>query len=235
MKIIVHYVLVCVVLAVVSLLNTGCKKELNTVVIKPDSKRFVYWNRKHDQQDWACGVPGVDSCFHTHGTSCDPGLTADDSTIVGYFHKNHDEGTCTCWWYLNCAYRGYVGFNVSQFKKTGIISATLKWDPSTQRSVGDTATTIGNCIAKVYVAAEPWQKERTISGEEIPWAFTGENDPKPGEINVSQTVRTWLNDNQSNYGFFFVGPNEDVSKKNNNICLTTMNNLRLEVLISVDK
>jgi hypothetical protein len=231
MKNIVHYFFICVVLAAVSTLNVGCK-ELKTIVIKPDSKRFVYWHTKHNEADWACGT----ACFPTHGTSCNPGLTADDSTIVGYSHS-HDGGTwpCPCWWYVNCAYRGYVGFNVSQLKQTGIVSATLKWDPITQRGVGGTATNVGNCIAKVYVATEAWQKERTVAGEEIPWVFTGEADPKPGDLNVSQTVRGWLNGTQANYGFFFVGPNEDVNEKNNNRCLTTMNNLRLEAIISVDK
>ena len=113
MKSMVHYFLVCVVLAAVGTLNVGCKKELKTVVIKPDSNRFVYWHTKNGAADWACGT----ACFQTQGTSCDPGLTADDSTIVGYSHR-HDGGTfpCPCWWYVNCAYRGYVGFNVSQLK-----------------------------------------------------------------------------------------------------------------------
>lgn len=233
MKKIVGYVLVCTVLSAVTVLNVGCSKELKTVIIKPDSKRFWYADSGNGEATSACVIG---SCFQNHGTGCDPGLTADDSTIVGYAHR-YDPGTqpCPCWWYVNCAYRGYVGFDVSALKQTGIVSATLKWEPSTQLSLGDTAANVGNCIAKIYQATEPWQKERTTAGEDLGWAFTGEANPKPGEINVSQTVRSWLNGTQPNYGFFFVGPNENVHEKNNNSCLTTMYNLRLEAIISVDK
>lgn len=232
MKNIIHYFLVCVVLTAISALNAGCNKEIKTVVIKPDSKRFVNWETASGHNDSTCVVG---SCFATMGTNCDPGLTEDDSTIVGYSHR-YDAGTepCACWEYVDCAYRGYVGFNISQLNQSGLGAATLKWDPTTEMSVGDSATNSGNCIAKIYRATEPWQKGKTIAGEEISSWDTGGINP-PVAIDVSDTVRSWLNGTHPNYGFFFVGPNENVHEKNNNRCLTTMRNLRLETLISVDK
>jgi len=232
MKNIVHYFLVCTVLGVVSTLNVGCKKEFKTVVIEPDSKRFWYGKTQSDHNNSTCIVG---SCFSTMGTNCDPGLTEDDSTIVGYSHR-YDSGTqpCPCWEYVNCAYRGYVGFNVSKLKQAGLGAATLKWDPSTERSLGSNGINTGNCIAKIYRATEPWQTERATAGEEISSWGTGDINPPEG-IDVSDTVRGWLNGTQANYGFFFVGPNENVNEKNNNKCLTRIHNLRLEALISVDK
>ena len=38
-----------------------------------------------------------------------------------------------------------------------------------------------------------------------------------------------------NYGFFFVGPDENLDVKNNDTCLTILENLRLEVVVSVNK
>jgi len=212
----------------------GCnEKELKTVVVKPDSKRFWFAQNNHDEASSACVVG---ACFNSHGTSCEPGLTADDSTIVGYAHS-HDAGTqpCPCWWYVNCAYRGYVGFDVAQFKQTGIVSAILKWTPSTERSGGDTATNVGNCIAKMYRATEAWKKDAPTAGEALSWTFDGEGGAAWSEKDVSLVVRDWLSGAQPNYGFFFVGPNENLGEKNNNTCLTRMNDLRLEVVISVDK
>jgi hypothetical protein len=228
MKTIIRSFLICVTFGALCALNVSCTKQLRTVVIKPDSKRFYYYTKKADEATTACLIT---ACFHSHGTSCDPQLTADDSTIVGYSHT-YDPGTqpCPCWWYVNCAYRGYVGFNASTLPQTGIVSATLKWDPSTVLWIGDTAAATGNCIYKIYRATEQWQTGRVTAGEEISWEFTGEANSKPGEINVSQTVRGWLNGTQPNYGFFFVGPNENVDERNNNRCLTTMINLRLEVI-----
>lgn len=233
MKDILRYFLLCAVFVGAAALTAGCNRTLQTIVIKPDSKRFVYWHTGSGHNEWTCGVG---PCVATMGTNCDPGLTKDDSTLVGYSH-HYDPGTqpCPCWEYVDCAYRGYVGFDVSKLKQTGIVSATLKWEPTTQRSTGDAVSNSGNCIAKVYQATETWQKGRTTAGEEIPWLFTGETDLRAGELNVSQTVRGWLNSTQPNYGFFFVGPNENVDEKNNNECLTTMYNLRLEAIISVDQ
>lgn len=234
MKKFVRFVILCFVISATAGLISGCEKELKTVVIKPDSKRYYYSYNKHGEATSACIIG---SCFQSHGTSCAPGLTADDSTVVGYAHS-YDSGTqpCPCWWYVNCAYRGYVGFDVSSLKPTGIVSAVLKWSPSTQRSAGDTATNVGNCIARMYRATEPWEKDKPTAGEEMSWAFSGEGAaPSSSEKDVSVIVRSWLNGTEPNYGFFFVGPNENVDGKDNNACLTTMTDLRLEAVIAVNK
>lgn len=233
MKNVIQYFFVCVAVTSLTIFNVGCTREFKTIVIKPDSKRFVNWKSGNGHNNSTCVIG---SCLATMGTNCDPELTEDDSTIVGYSHR-YNAGTqpCACWEYVDCAYRGHVGFNVSQLKQVGLGAATLKWDPITEISAGETATNSGNCIAKIYRATEPWEKEKTTAGVEISSWDTGAGINPPTGINVSDTVRSWLNGTHPNYGFFFVGPNENVHEKNNNRCLTRMKNLRLEVLISVDK
>ena len=231
MKKTIRYILVIIVATLTAGIFAGCTNyELQTIVIKPDSKRFWYANRGIGQ-----GYK-ILPCLNTDGQSCDPGLDADDSTIVGYSHSYHKYGVGdTCWSYVNCAYRGYVGFNILSLKDTGFVTAKLKWQPSTQRSIGDTATNTGGCIAKMYFATEPWKKDAPTAGETLSWTFLGESSEAPSEKDVSQVVRTWLNGTQPNYGFFFVGSNENVNEKNNNKCLTTMTDMHLEVIISVPK
>lgn len=231
MKKIIRYVLVITTAMLIAGIFTGCNNyELKTIVIKPDSKRFWYAHRGKGE-----GYE-ILPCVNTYGQSCDPKLTADDSTIVGYSHSYHKYGVGnTCWSYVNCAYRGYVGFNISSLKDTGFVTAKLKWQPNTQRSIGDAATNAGNCIAKVYFATEPWKKDAPTAGEALSWAFLGESSESPSEKDVSQVVRAWLQGTEPNYGFFFVGPNENVHEKNNNECLTTMSDMHLEVIISVPK
>lgn len=233
MKDLIHYIFICVAVCILAISIGGCEdKELKTLVLKPDSKRYWYAKSGHDHATSACIIG---SCFFSQGTSCEPGLSTDDSTIVGYTHR-HDAGTqpCPCWWYVNCAYRGYVGFDVSSLKQDGIVSAILKWTPSTQYSAGGNASNAG-CIAKMYRATEPWVKGKLTNGEELSWPFTGEGNSVPSEKDVSVIVRSWINGTLPNYGFFFVGPNENINEKNNNTCLTTITNMRLEVVVSVDK
>ncbi|MHB1184893.1 MAG: hypothetical protein ACYDIB_14265 [Desulfobulbia bacterium] len=218
-------------LSILALTVSGCV--LETVTIKPDSKRFYLPTSKSGHAtmpESPIGIPCPGACFATMGTGCTVQLPADDSTIVGFSH-NYDHGTepCRCWEYANCAYRGYVGFNLSALQGKGIGSANLKWDSSTQKSYGDTASNEGTCVAKVFIALEPWQQNITTQGEDL------NVDWPTGNINVSSTVRDWMSGARPNYGFFFVGPDENLNVKNNDKCLTIMENLRLEVLVSEKK
>lgn len=100
------------------------------------------------------------------------------------------------------------------------------------------ASNYGNCIARIYRATEAWKQKGQTSGEELTWLWTfkGEDDMNaPQEINVTEIVREWSNGTQPNYGFFFVGPNENLGGKNSNECMTILSDLRLEVLETVKK
>ena len=118
---------------------------------------------------------------------------------------------------------------MTSLQETGFVSAILKWDPSTERSSGGTVSNTGTCIAKMYRATEAWLPDSSTPGEALTWSFPGESGTVPAEKDVSVIVRGWLTGSLPNHGFFFVGPNENVNEKNNNRCLTTLSNLRLEV------
>lgn len=215
----------------ISVLLSGCVTE--TLTIKPDSKRFYLPLHKSGyatMPESPIGIPCPGGCVATMGTSCSVQLPGDDSTIVGYSH-NYDPGTqpCRCWEYANCAYRGYVGFDLAALKGKGIVAANLKWHSSTQKSIGDSASNAGTCLKTVYIALEPWQTNALTQGEKLNF------DSPDGDINVSSTVRDWMSGARPNYGFFFVGPDENLDVKNNDTCLTILENLRLEVVVSVNK
>lgn len=218
--------------SILALTLSGCV--LETVTIKPDSKRFYLPLSKSDYAKMPESpipyVPCPSACFASMGTGCTVQLPGDDATVVGYSHA-YDPGTapCRCWEYANCAYRGYVGFNLSALQGKGIGSANLKWHASTTTSDGSSVSNAGNCVAKVFIALEPWKNDTTTQGEDL------NVDWPTGNINVSSTVRDWMSGARPNYGFFFVGPDENLDVKNNNNCLTIMENLRLEVLVSEKK
>lgn len=210
---------------------SSCKDEHETVILKPDSKKFYFQTPGYGNSGLADGPIGIPcgECFWTMGQSCQKDLPSDDSTIVGYSHSYSEWGpvpVCKCWEYVNCVYRGYVGFNLEPTKYKGILTAHLKWDETNINSAGDTA---GNqsCLHKIYFATEPWRTDELTAGE-----LVGQYDPnKPHIFDVSTIIRGWNTGAISNYGFFLIGSNESTDNKNNNKCLTTMTNLRLELLV----
>lgn len=222
----------------VAVLAAGCDKEFETIELAPDSQRFIYMmpgaDDAGDFPDGPGGLPCPSACFYTHGTSCAPPAGEPDSTLVGFSHR-YDAGTepCRCWWYVNCAYRGYVGFDISSLPDdAGLVSAILRWVPTNERSAGSTATNVGNCISRAYRATEPWNTDGPTAGEALNYTLPAIDQPAPSELDVSTLVRGWHTGALPNLGFFFTGPNEDVTGKDNDRCLTSLDRLRLAVTIS---
>jgi len=210
------------IVSILALTLSGCVIE--RVIIKP-SETFYLPDGNSDYAKMSYPCPGA--CFATMGTSCEFQLPPDDSTVVGFSHS-YDPGTepCPCWEYANCVYRGYVRFDLSVLQGKGIGLAHLKWHSTTRKSYGDTASNAGTCVAKVFIALEPWKYDTFITGEDLT------TDWPEGVADVSSIVRDWMSGARPNYGFFFVGPDENLNYKNNDECLTIMENLRLEVLVS---
>jgi hypothetical protein len=213
----------------------NCEREIETRILKPDSKGFYLMIPGHGDAgtfaDSPIGVPCPGTCFYTLGRSCNVQLPGNDSTVVGYSHT-YDPGTqpCRCWEYVNCAYRGYVGFNTDALKNHGIVTARLTWTDDTAKSYGGSVSNEPSCIKSIYYATEPWKTDSKTKGE-----FVGDYSPggsSAASFDVAPTIRGWVNGTLPNHGFFFVGFNENVNEKNNDRCMTILSNLRLEVVTS---
>jgi hypothetical protein len=183
-----------VVLLGLMVLAAGCKtKPIKTTTLNPD--QFETLVRSHtDTADWACWPW---ACFANYWyEGCDAGFDPANSVAVGFQHK-YDHGTepCNCWKRMDCFYRGAVKFNLSSLAGKNVVGARLAW---TER---------GACATRLYVATSSWGNWSGMTGQQM-------NDPWPagssgaGDVEVGGTVRDWVDGNQSNFGFVFLGPDE---------------------------
>ena len=194
--------------------------------------------------DWnesvSCGpIPTPVTCDidDLKGAACLPEGSVDpakEPVGVGYDHY-YDPGTqpCPCWQWVNCVYRGFVRFDMSQLQKKGVASAVLKWNDNPEIK-GSIAPAQGDdCVKAVAIAETDWN-DFSIPGE-----FLGGNPSLATstgpQVIVTNTVIEWLNGQKENFGWFFVGENEKLGVKNNNDCKSNLSNLRLELLVNDKK
>lgn len=203
------------VLVAVSL--PGCVVgEIKTIVLPPST--FETFRAEHtDTADWACWpVP----CLVNYWVGdCQPSSDPPEGVLVGTKH-DYDNGTlpCNCWKRRDCFYRGAVRFDLGQFVGKSIVGARLRWDSR------------GECVAKMYVSSHSWPTWAKPPGLRIfvPWSGL--------EVEVGPTVREWVEGTASNFGWVFVGEEENETHGEAQIgggsspCPSTIDGFELEVL-----
>lgn len=224
-------------LLILTVLLMSCNGGLYKMTLYP-SKVETKAKGGNDNNDTAsCGpIPTPVTCGieHLHGTACLPKGSVDpakEPVGVGFGHY-YDPGTqpCPCWQWVNCVYRGFVKFDLSQLKNKGIASAVLTWDNKPEVKSDTTAWPQGeDCIKAVAIAETDW------NAFSIPGEYLGGNPSSAGPLGqhetVTATVIDWLNGTKENHGWFFVGENEKIGEKDNNDCKANLSNIRLELLV----
>lgn len=233
---------ICAGIVSLLLLIVSCNGGLKTVTLYP-VKTETKTKGKDDNNDFAsCGpIPTPVTCGidHLHGTGCFPKGISSGPThdpVAAGFGRYYDPGTqpCPCWQYVNCIYRGYVKFDVSNLKGMGIASAVLKWSNNPEIKSDTIAWGKGeDCIKSIAIADTDW------NAYSVPGEFLQGNPSAPSlkdsKLVVTQTVLQWINGQRENHGWFFVGESESLGVKDNNDCKAVLSNMRLEVLASDKK
>ncbi len=171
--------------------KAGCK-DIKTTTLKPALMETVDFV-KHGGADFSCW-PAV--CFHTYGYGCTITVNESKEIQVGYdYHYDNGTPPCNCWWYRDCVFRGGVRFDLGALQGKNIEGAMLKW------------TDRGQCTANLYVAANNWGEFGLSAANQVmnPWPS---NSAGPGELEVGDTVRDWVQGKAPNQGWLFVGPDE---------------------------
>ena len=135
-----------------------------------------------------------------------------------YYYPGTNPFPCPEAW--NSALRGWIYFDTSPINNKRILFAKLYWHRNTQQSIGDVATNEGNCAAGLYKA----NSSKGPDGKLF-------NLPESG-TDISQTVRFWAVGREPNDGLLFIGPIETLGHKNNDSCISTLTNFKLEVRVA---
>jgi hypothetical protein len=139
-----------------------------------------------------------------------------------------------CWEYLSIAQRAFVNFDIfPTLNGKAIISAFLKWYPSsdiwTQGIADPKAGVFAVCYFGVFEATAKWESFDT-PGELITWWAWPTWPSDANVIEVRNIIQKWVDSGQFYFGFYFTSVHEDLPHGSNSRCLTTLNNLRLEVV-----
>jgi hypothetical protein len=152
---------------------------------------------------------------------------------VGY-DREYKQGTAPipCWGWVSCASRAFVRFDLSSVPSADILTANLQWSPDTQKQQGGVASNDGTCIKQIFVAEQAWG----------PFGVPGKSldlNISPGSLSTSalvgDVVAKWKKGEIQNFGFFFVGPDENLPGKSTDKCLTEISKVKLEVVAAVPK
>lgn len=92
-------------------------------------------------------------------------------------------------------FRGGARFDLGTLSNKNILTARLEWSGR------------GSCVDWLFVAGASWNTFSLASSVEIvsPWTSGSSG---AGGLDVSDTVRDWVNGTFPNHGFLFIGPDE---------------------------
>jgi hypothetical protein len=158
------------------------------------------------------------------------------SPIVGW-ESHHDPGSpgFPCPESVSGASRAYVNFAIFPTltgKADRIVSAQLKWSPSSKHWA-EPNTTFKECYSRAFEATGAWQSFATPGEWIAEWELPEPTDfvPTPS-LDVSNIIRRWAKGDQQYFGFFFTSFGEKPVSGIDDWCLTTLNDLRLEVMVN---
>jgi hypothetical protein len=150
---------------------------------------------------------------------------------TGYYTYDHGEfevagliETGSCSERLNCIYRGLVKFDLTPLGSSPkVVTAKLKYEGNFERN---SWAEDDNCIASIGTVLSPW------GGFDLPAEFFGSSITSSTGfstgVEVSQLVRNWVTGSSPNHGFIMIGPKENIGKNDNDTCVATLSNIKLE-------
>jgi hypothetical protein len=172
----------------------SCDKPVQKITLNPAEIGTVHW-LKENEAEWSC-FPGQCIWLEPWGAKCPINVNQNAKIQVGY-NYHHDAGTrpCNCWWYRDCIFRGGVRFDIGALQGKKVVGAQLKWAER------------GACATRLFTAGAPWSEHSLAPSEQLsnPWPA---NSQGPGQVEVGQDVRDWLDGKKVNRGWLFVGADE---------------------------
>lgn len=158
------------------------------------------------------------------------------SVTVG-FQNSYDPGTepAACWVWADCIWRAYVRFDFNDLPSKDIVSGRLIWKSGVHQHVNGVASAVSLCKITLYTASQQWSKYK-ITGEKIAEVMLSSAQGAPNTVSVSTKILLdWANGLHPNYGFFFVGPTEQLKAKNKDSCYADLSDIKLEVITAEKK
>jgi hypothetical protein len=193
----------------------GCSYPKTTPVTIPASSpsggaatRTV--SRETHDHAWYCILKAPPDC---------PGEPPAGQVVVGFLDGARGGA---CWAFHECAFRGFVLFDLKSVAGKRVASANLRYDVlSNDSNLPDRPT---NCAVSLFAA-----KAAGISVETPADLITG--DLPTGSsvlVPVNEVVRAWASGKLANNGFFLEGP-PNPDRKQSNRCASFLGNFRLQV------
>ena len=202
----------------VALATAGCDKPAQSLTLAPIATETLVQG-DHDESDWACFPV---ACFPSHGIGCFPAALSPGGVQVG-FDWHYDSGTppCNCWWWVDCAFRGGVRFDLTSLSQSlvnpagpkNVVTAMLKWEYK------------GSCATRLHV---PQSGFGTFSSSSPEQQLT--SDPGAGQTGVTDFVKNVVLGGEEFISFVFLGSDESFPEDTNDSCTTEVTGFTLDVV-----
>lgn len=218
---------------VITILISSCGKKLVTTTLSP-SEIFQGEDGDEDNSDavYCIGLNKMGTCEDNSVESIGQGAPV----TVG-FQNFYDPGTepAPCWEWVDCIWRAYVKFDFNALPSKDIVSGRLIWKSGVHQHIEGIASNISECKIALYTASQQWSKYK-ITGEKIADVVVSSALAAPNTVTVNAKILLdWAKGLQPNYGFFFVGPNEQLKAKDKESCYAELSDIKLEVITAVKK
>jgi hypothetical protein len=219
-------------LLVLAIIVSGCKK-LVTVTLSPSN--ISQGEDGNDGTNNAIYCTGLNQL----GTCKDGGVNSialGNPVKVG-FQNFYDPGTkpAPCWAWADCIWRAYVKFDFNTLPSKDIVAGRFIWNSGVHQHIDGVASNFSQCKLALYTANQQWSKYK-ITGEKIADIVVNSAIASPDVVQINtKTLLGWAKGQQPNFGFFFVGPNEQVKEKDTESCYVDLSNLKLEITTAVNK
>jgi hypothetical protein len=178
---------------------------------------------------------GLCSSLSVYGTGPSDGTDPGNTITVGFTHHYEDDGVLfiPCTDTIDTFYRGAVRFDLSPYTYNHFLSATLTFSILSSTLHGDFPASFPNepgvfsAAAGMDLATDNWLEWHSGDGHDY-LNGDGSHLTVPSEwmlsstatLDVSSTVRDWLEGNKPNYGFVFFGQDEGFPDNNKTLIST---------------
>jgi hypothetical protein len=177
-------------------------------------------------------------CFYTRGLG--PSFSPSGQQLLVGFEDFWDAGTnpFPCYEKIDHAYRTAIKFDMGPLAGKKIWSATLSF--TNQKTVATIAAPPATCLSQIMYGIGDWSgAQNLISGDPYLDLPTGTNvnvsnakvhiaNSTSFQIDVTDSVRAWLDGSRPNFGFVFRGPRENYARDNDQ-CGSFYGNVSLAV------
>lgn len=218
---------------VITLIISGCGKKLITTTLSP-SQVYQGENGDDDNKDaaYCIGLNQKGTCAKNSVQSVPQG----QPVKVG-FQNFYDPGTdpFPCWAWVDCIWRAFFKFDFNTLPSKDIVAGRLIWKSGVHQHIVDVTSKVSQCKLTLYTASQQWSKY-SIPGDKITDVVVSSAMANPDVIQIStKTLLEWAKGQQPNFGFYFVGPDEQMKEKDANACYADLSDIKLELTIAVNK